>query len=124
MAWSDIFLPSTAQTPEEAQANLDRQTALFNSRLAARQAAGTISDQQAADYQSFIGGVSLEDQNAAASAGFVEGLKESAGNLWSGVKDAVGSLSPAIWGIVVLAFVALFIWAGGLGIIKGILKKK
>jgi hypothetical protein len=123
MAWSDIFLPSSAQTPEEAQANLDRQTALFNSRLAAREAAGTISDERDADYQRFIGGVALDDQNAAAGAGFVEGLKESTGNLWSGVKDAVGGLSPAIWGVVVLVIVGLFIYAGGLGLIRGILKK-
>jgi hypothetical protein len=123
MSWSDYLLPSSAQTSDEAAANLDRQTALFNARLAAREQDGTISDQQDASAHAFITGVKLEDQDAAAAQGFAEGWAQGWDNLKQTAKDATSALSPAIWGIVVLAGVGLFVWAGGLGIIKGVLKK-
>lgn len=124
MRWSDIFLPDTAQTSDEATANLARQQALFNERLAAREAAGTISADKDADYRAFIGGTSLADQDAAALEGFQEGWAQGFNNLKSSAGDIIKSVSPAIWGVVVIALIGLFLYAGGLGLIRGILKRQ
>lgn len=124
MSWiSDIFLPNTAQTSDEATANLARQQAQFNERLAAREAAGTISDSKDSEYHAFIGGTSLVNQDAAALEGFQQGWAEGFNNLKSTAQDAIKSVSPAIWGVVVLALIGLFLYAGGLGLVRGILKR-
>lgn len=122
--WSDIFLPNTSQTYDEGTANLAREKELYNQRLAAREAAGTISDSKDADYHNFISSAYLDNQDAAAAEGFTSGFGDAFSGLLGKGKSALSNLSPGIWGLVALALVALFIWAGGLGLIKGILKRK
>jgi hypothetical protein len=123
-SWSDIFLPSTSQSYDEGQANLAAQQDLYRQRLAARESAGTISPSQDASYTDFISSVHLDNQNAAAAEGFTSGLSDSFNGLVTGGGSLLSKLSPSIWGIVVLAGIGLFIWAGGLGIIKGILARR
>jgi predicted deacylase len=130
MAWSDIFLPSGAMTADEQQANLEKQKAVLAAKLEARKAAGTLTPEEEQLYYPSLS-VQLEDQNAAAAAGLAEGAKEGLNN----VLDAPGWLtkllgdaaSKAVKGIVinipwwvwVVAAGALFIWMGGLSLLKG-----
>lgn len=133
MAWSDIFLPSGAQTADEQQANYERQQKLLADRLAARDAAGTLSADQQQFYTSNTG--PLEDQNAAAAAGFVEGAQEGLNNVLQAPGKVVGAVGSGagtlLWGVLknipwwvwLGGLGALFVWLGGLELIRGSLAK-
>ena len=135
MAWSDFFLPSGAQTADEAEANAARQKALLEERLAARQAEGTLSDDQAARYQSELM-LAMNDQNAAAWEGFKEGAAEGLNNVLNAPGKVVGavgsSLSQAVWGVLknipwwvwLVGLGALFVWMGGLSLLRGRLARR
>jgi len=132
MVWSDFF--SGGQSADDAQANLDRLNKLEAQRLAARQAASTITPEQA---QLYVNDANLPnsnvaaDQNAAAAAGLEEGAKEGLDNVLNAPGQAVGlvgkGLSQAVGGILkniplwvyAVALVALFIWMGGLTLLRG-----
>ncbi|MFO1487956.1 MAG: hypothetical protein U1F65_05725 [Verrucomicrobiota bacterium] len=124
MSWSDFFLPSGFQTSAEAQANADKERAILAAQDSARQNAGLISLETLQRNQAAIAGAShLEsDQNAATGAGFVEGLGDGLAN----VKDSLTGAGPFklipgwVW---VALIVGLFVWAGGLSRVRGILKK-
>ena len=138
MAWSDFFTGSNAQSADDAQANLNRLNALEAQRLAARQAAGTITPDQA---QLYVNDANLPnsnvaaEQNAAAAEGLEEGAREGLNNVLDApgkLVGAVGSgLSQAVGGILkniplwvyALALVALFIWMGGLTLLRGRLSR-
>src|SRR5437016_4710952 len=90
MAWSDFFLPSGAMTADEQQANYARQVAALNQKVADRQAAGDLTDEQYSFYESNLG--PLEDQNAAAAAGFKEGLGEGINNVLTAPGKVVGAV--------------------------------
>ena len=131
MSWSDIFLPSSAQTPDEAAANLERERKLYNERLAAREAAGTVTPEQATTLSDYVNSVSLDNQDAAAAAGFEEGAKEGLNNVLNAPGNLIGAvgsgLSQTVWGILknipwwiyLVGLGALFVWMGGLTLLRG-----
>ena len=112
--WSDIFT-GNAQSADEAQANADNQARRLAEQTAARQAAGTITPERVAMNQAAIDGATnfASTQNAAASAGFGEGIKDGLRN----VKDAVTGWGPfkvvPIW-VYVAVGLGLFVYLGGL----------
>lgn len=113
MAWSDFFLPSDAQTYDEAQANYERQKALLTAQ---QERLDPTSDAYRINEAAISG--SLEDQNAAAAAGFREGLADGAKN----VKEAFTGFGlfkfVPIWVWIVAGIVAFF-WIGGATWSKG-----
>lgn len=132
MSWlSDIFIPSTSQTSAEQAANYAAQQAEYQRRLQARQEAGTLP----ADY--IYAGGQLEVQDQAAWEGFQEGAAEGAANVGTFLTDTlpgtvnktisatVGSVFSAIpVSLWLLAAVALFVWMGGLTVLRGKLAPK
>jgi hypothetical protein len=135
MAWSDVFIPSGNQTADEQQANLDRQKALYEQRLQKRQDEGTITSQDLASRELYVSGVQLDDQNAAATEGFVEGAHDGfinvlnfPGQVTGAVGDSAGKLLGGIlknipWWAYLAAAGALFVWMGGLTLLKGRLSR-
>lgn len=125
MAWSDIFIPSGNQTASEQQANLDREKALFESRLKAREDAGTVTADQVANDQSYVDSVSLDSQNIAAVQGFEEGLGEgyqnvlaAPGKAVAGITGSVGEVLDGVfknipWWVWLLGAATLFVYLGG-----------
>lgn len=148
MAWSDIFLPSSAQTADEQQANYARLQQLNADRLAAREAAGNISADRVASNQAAQSD-SLASQDLAAGLGIVQGATEivydpgqwwsdtktgaaMAGEaadsaykgLWSGLTGLVKKiLGPIPWWVWLVAAGALFFWMGGAALLRGRLAK-
>jgi hypothetical protein len=123
MAWSDIFLPRGAQTYDEAQINFARLQSRLAEQTAAKQKAGTISDEDLALNRSLIKS-SLENQNAAAAAGFMEGLQEGRQNIKTGIGNFISEVLGTIpWQLWLLAGVALFLWLGGMTWLRGRLPK-
>lgn len=68
--WSDVFLPDTAQTYAEAQANLEAEKQKFNEALQRRMDDGTISPDDADADSAWIGGVTLDNQDLATAEAF------------------------------------------------------
>jgi hypothetical protein len=127
---SDIFLPDTAQTSSEQADNYARQQAEFNRRLAARQTGGDISQEQVDRYMS-----GQTDPLLSQDAAAWEGAQEGAAEGWNNVLDAPGravgaitdSTGQALAGVLknipfwlwLVAAGALFVWMGGLSLLKG-----
>src|SRR5882672_8731701 len=97
MSWSDIFLPSSAQTYDEAQANLARQKAQYQAALDRRLEEGTIAPDVAARNQAYVDNVALENQDAAAAAGFKEGLSDGLGNIKDALSKAFSLIPWQAW---------------------------
>lgn len=115
--WSAI----TGTTPQaEQDAQLAAKKQAFQAALDNRKAAGTISDERAADLQEYVNSVQLEDTDAAAREGFAEGLREGIGNIGNGVKSA---LSFVPWPVWIAVGVAAFFYLGGLPLLKRALKR-
>lgn len=130
MSWSDIFLPSGAQTAAEQEANYARQQQEFQDRLARREAEGSLSPEQTRYYTA-----NTEDQlwvqDTAAWEGFREGAIAGLNNVLDApgkVVDVAGQgLTQVIWGILkaipwwawLAAAGALFLWMGGLSLLRG-----
>lgn len=128
MAWSDWFLPSTAQTADEADANYRHQQAQYAEALARRRAEQTLTDEQDAAAAQYMATWGLEDQNAAAAQGFREGLAEGAGNVAGAIRGTLsgtinGIFSAIPWQVWILGAVVLFFYAGGAIWLKGRLAK-
>lgn len=133
MAWSDIFIGDGSQTADEQQANYARQKAELDAKIAARQASGSLTQDQADYYAGNTGG--LENQNAAAAQGFGEGLADGWNNVLNAPGKAVGFLGDTLgqalggifknlpWWAYALAAGALFFYLGGGIFLKGSLKR-
>jgi len=130
--WSTI----TGTTPQEEQdANLERQKKLFAEALARRQAAGTIDPVKAAHEQELTDDTYNEDTDAAAWDGFKEGAGEGLNNVLNFPGEVVGAagkgssqllggvLKNIPWWVYLAAAAALFVWMGGLSLLKGRLSK-
>lgn len=148
MAWSDIFLPSTAMTADEQAANYNRLQAEYEARLQARLDANLITQE---DYDSRleIADAGLDSQNLAALGGALEGATEIVTNpsQWaadtkeggqmagSAIGTAVGAvgqgLGSVVWGalrnipwwIFAAAIAAAFFYLGGLDFLRRKLKE-
>lgn len=134
MSWSDFFLPAGAQTSAEQAANYERQQAEFNRRLAERQAAGDLEPDQ---LERYLAGQSdpLLDQDAGAWQGAREGAAAGWNNVLNAPGRAVGAVTDAagqsLAGVLknipfwlwLAAGAALFVWMGGLGLVRGRLAK-
>src|SRR5882672_9630991 len=107
MSWSDIFLPSSAQTYDEAKANLARQKAQYQAALDRRVEEGTIAPDVAARNQAYVDNVALEDQDAAAAAGFQEGASQGFNNVKDFFSKAFGLIPWQAW---VIGAVVLFLY--------------
>lgn len=103
MAWSDIFLPSSAQTAREQEANYALQQAEYERRLQERNAANTPPP-------SVWTYTPLENQNAAAWEGFKEGAAEGWGNVTGAIKNPFGAIPPA-W--IIIGGIGAFLYFGG-----------
>jgi len=130
MAWSDWFLPKGAQTSAEAEENYRRLQEDLRAQTERRQSEGTISDDTLV-INNLLLETPLDDQNAAASSGFVEGLAEGRDNIKAaintGVTGTLGGVLKAIpWTVWVIAAVVAFFYLGGSGWLlrrgKGLLK--
>jgi len=120
MSWSDIFIPSSNQTSDEGEANLARQRQQYQDRLNARIDAGTIDPDVAARDQAYVDGVALDNQDAAASAGFKEGLSDGLANIKSALANALSIIPWQGW---VIGIAALFLYLGGFSLLKRLFKK-
>jgi hypothetical protein len=110
MSWfSDIFLPDSAQTSSEQQANIDRLNQEYADRVNRRQEQGDLPSGY--NHQ---GPVVLESQDAAALAGFEEGAAEGFQNVLTAPGKVVGfagdSASTLLGGI--LKNIPWWVWAG------------
>lgn len=133
MSWSDWFLKSGSQTSSEQEANYARLQQLEQERLARRQAEGSITVEDVAYYQSNTG--PLESQNAAAWEGAKEGAAEGWQNVLNAPGQAVGAVGGSLstvlggvlknipWWLWLVAAGALFVWMGGLSLLRGRLAK-
>jgi len=131
MAWSDFFLPSSAQTASEQQANFDAQQAAYQAALARRQAAGTLTTQQAQNAADYAASLQLDSQDAAAAQGFVAGLGEGWNNVLNAPGKATGFIGDTLsqtlggilknipWWVYVAGLGALFVYMGGLALLRG-----
>lgn len=130
MSWlSDIFLPSGAMTSEEQQANYERLQKLEQERIAQREAIGDLRAEDRAYYESNTG--PLENQDAAAWEGAKEGAAEGLQNVLDAPGQAVGLVGQGAgtllggvlknipWWVYVGAAAALFVWMGGLSLLRG-----
>jgi soluble cytochrome b562 len=102
---------------EEQQANLDAQKAEFERRLAARQAEGTITEEQVARYRAGVESVQLEDVDQAAREGFVEGAKEGLQNVLEAPGKVVGAVGSGAGTILGGILKNIPLWVYGLGIL-------
>ena len=135
MALADIFTPSGTQTQEEAQANLDRQQALLQQRLAARQAAGTISAEDIEAHKYDSPEPTLDSEDLAAAQGLAEGAQEGFQNVLKApgkvvgfAGDSAGTLLGGIlknipWWVYLGAVGVLFFYMGGAVLLRGSLKR-
>lgn len=134
MSWlTDWFVGG--MTEQEQADNLKKTQDLAAKRIAAREAAGTLTpEEESARYQSIFT-QQIDGQDQAAADGFVEGAKEGLQNVLDAPGKVVGAVGDAsssmLWGIVknipwwvwVGGAVALFVWLGGLMLIRGKLAK-
>jgi len=120
-SWSDIFTPD-AQTTAEADANYAAQKTRLQAQLDERNAdpfyEPTIQD--GLDRAALVG--QLENKNAAAAAGFKEGLGDGLKN----IKDSVTGFGlfklVPIW-VWIVAGIVVFFWIGGAAWSKGRLNR-
>lgn len=130
MSWlSDIFIPSGSQTSAEQEANYARLQQLEAERIAKRQAEGTLTVQESDYYFSNTDPLSSQDLAAwqGAKEGAAEGLQnvlDAPGRAVGAVGGAAGSLLAGVlknipWWVYAGAVVALFIWMGGLNLLRG-----
>ena len=122
MAWSDLFTPN-AQTTSEAEANYAAQ----KRRLADQQYNRDLNPIYDYSATSDINNLALSDhlsnKNAAAAAGFVEGLGDGLGNIGKAIKNPFTGLPLWVWGVAAVAALGFFFYLGGGKYLKGILKK-
>lgn len=119
---TDWLVGDTAQTSGEAQANYDRQRRILADKIAARQAAGTLTPDQVAFYQSNQGELASTDRAAALGAleGAGEGLQTAAAGVNRTLAGSANLIFSAIpWQVWIIGGVLLFIWMGGMELLKG-----
>ena len=120
---------------EEQDAQLAAKKAAFEADIKAHEDAGTVTPERAQSLREYLAETQNEDVGAAAQAGFVEGLKEGADNVLTAPGKLVSAATQAAneaatgvvygffknlpWWIYFGAAVALFIWMGGLALLKG-----
>jgi hypothetical protein len=133
MAWSDIFIGASSQSSSEQVDNYNRLQAELAKKVAERQASATLTPTQYAFYTAETGG--LEDQDAAALEGLKEGAMEGLNNVLNAPGKIVGTVGQgagqALWGVLknipwwayAAALGALFVWMGGLSLLRGRLAK-
>jgi len=119
------------QTAQEQADNLAREQQLYRDRLAARQADNSITPEQLAADNSYVDTITLDSQDAAAAAGFGEGLQvgwqnvlNAPGKLVGGVGSNLGQVLGGVlknipWWAWLVAAGALFVWMGGLTLLRG-----
>ncbi len=132
---TDWLLPTGAQTSAEQQANYDRQVQQYKDALAQRQAAGTLTQAQQDEASTYLANANLESQDAGAAQGFAEGaaqgfqnVLDAPGKVVGFVGDSAGSLLGGVlknipWWIYLAVAAALFVWMGGLALLRGRLAK-
>jgi hypothetical protein len=119
-----LFIPSTQQTPAEAQANYSRLQNELAAQDSARLAAGTISPTVYAQNQKLAQAAPLEDPGAAATDAFYSGLNPFSSADPNGTGAGVGTVLKDLF---ILGVIGAGIWAflkfGGTGFLKTLTKK-
>lgn len=136
MAWSDWFTSSNAQSYDDAQAHLEAQKQALAQKVADREAAGTLTpDQAAADYNTALQ-QTADDQNAAAAQGLEEGAMEGLNNVLNAPGQIVGVTGQGLgqvlggilknipWWAYAIALVAGFFYLGGAELIRAWVSRK
>ena len=136
MSWSDWLTGSNAQSYDEAQAHIEEQKKILADKVAAREAAGTLTQEQAANMYNTALSQTASDQNEAAAQGFMEGLKEGWQNVLEAPGKGLGAVFSAmgtllgtilknipIWAYLVGGVVLFFYFGGGM-LIRGWVAKK
>lgn len=121
MAWSDIFIPAGNQSSNDATANIERLKGLNQDSINQRNAAGALTDSEANQLRAQIDAIQPADQNAAAAQGFSEGLSAGLSNVLGAPGSLIGKIPVSLW---LIGGVALFVYLGGLEVLKGIIKRK
>jgi hypothetical protein len=133
MAWSDIFIPDGKISSSEQADVYAHQQQQFQEALSRRQAEGSLSNDQVNFYVSNTDG--LQSQNDAAAAGLAEGAQEGLNNVLDAPGKIVGiagkGLTQVLGGVLMgipvwlylVAGIALFVWMGGMSLLRGRLSK-
>ena len=133
MAWSDIFIPDDKISSAEQADVYAHQQQQFQEALARRQAEGSLSNDQLNFYVSNTD--ALQSQDAAAAEGFKEGAQEGLNNVLDAPGKIVGlagkGLTQVLGGVLLgipiwlylVAGIALFVWMGGMSLLRGRLSK-
>ena len=128
------FTDTTSQSEQDAELAASKER--FQAALARRVADGTITPEETAQQQAYVSSVTNESENAAAAAGFAEGAKEGFNNVLNAPGKAVGAVGDSLsqlvggvlknipWWVYLVAAAALFVWLGGLTIIRGSLARR
>jgi hypothetical protein len=127
----------TGTTPQaDQQAQLDYAKGQYDAALQARIDAGTITPAEVQSAQRFENSVQLEDTTAAAQQGFQEGLQQGLDNVLNAPGKVVGAVGSGagqlLWGVVknipwwvwLGAAGMLFVWMGGLELLRGRLARR
>jgi len=134
MAWSDIFIPDDNISSSEQADVYAHQQQQFQEALARRQAEGSLSNDQVNFYVSNTTD-GLQSQNDAAAEGFKEGAQEGLNNVLDAPGKIVGlagkGLTQVLGGVLLgipvwlylVAGIALFVWMGGMSLLRGRLSK-
>lgn len=130
--WSAI----TGTTPQDEQdAELAKGKAAFEAALKKRQDEGTITADQAAHEQQLTDNTYNENTDAAAWDGFKQGATDGLNNVLNFPGEVVGAAgqgsSQLLWGVLknipwwvyLVAAGALFVWMGGLALLRGRLSR-
>ena len=116
--WSTL----TGTTPQEEQeAQLAAGKERYRGALQRRIDDGSISPQQVAADQTYVNDLALEDTDAAAAAGFREGLQEGLGNITSKATDFLKLIPWQVW---IAGGVGLFLYFGGFVLLKKLITRK
>lgn len=119
MAWSDLCLWGSSSDfgYDEQQANLEKQKRRLAEQVEKHEKAGDWSD-GFLNRQKEALAVELEDQNAAAVAGFKEGWRDGRENVKNAIGGAISNTVRTVteiipWQVWMVAFVVLLLWLGG-----------